>query len=173
MDYVLDDDEDEWPEGMGALHTGPKWREALGDNAGALRDIASECCLAVSSAKSGCGVSRLIDGSTETFWQSDGPQPHAVHIELRQKTRVVALAIYVCYQSDESYTPFRLRVLAGSHPNALREICTREVDQPSAWIIFDMRDGTRPPPPVHNMQLLVLQNHHSGRDTHIRRLKVA
>lgn len=42
----------------------------------------------LSTAKPGNGVEQLRDGNLETYWQSDGPQPHLVNIQFHKKTRV-------------------------------------------------------------------------------------
>jgi anaphase-promoting complex subunit 10 len=42
----------------------------------------------LSSAKAGNGVEQLRDENTNTFWQSDGAQPHFVNIQFMKKTRV-------------------------------------------------------------------------------------
>ena len=56
---------------------------------------------------SGFGVDQLIDSSPESYWQSDGPQPHLVNIQFRRKTTIHDICIYTDYKSDESYTPNR------------------------------------------------------------------
>ena len=40
------------------------------------------------------GVEQLRDGNLETYWQSDGPQPHLVNIQFHKKTRVQEIEIY-------------------------------------------------------------------------------
>ena len=55
----------------------------------------------------GFGVDQLRDGSADTYWQSDGPQPHLVNIQFRRKTTVHDICIYADYKADESYTPNR------------------------------------------------------------------
>ena len=54
------------------------------------------------------GVDQLRDGSYDTYWQSDGPQPHLVNIQFRKKTTVQDVCVYTDYKADESYTPNRL-----------------------------------------------------------------
>jgi anaphase-promoting complex subunit 10 len=39
----------------------------------------------VTSAKPGNGVDLLRDDSLETYWQSDGAQPHLVNIQFQKK----------------------------------------------------------------------------------------
>jgi anaphase-promoting complex subunit 10 len=42
----------------------------------------------VSSAKPGNGVELLRDGNKDTYWQSDGTQPHLVDIQFQKKMYV-------------------------------------------------------------------------------------
>jgi Anaphase-promoting complex, subunit 10 (APC10) len=47
-------------------------------------------CLAmqVTSAKQGNGVEALRDGKDDTYWQSDGAQPHLVNIQFQRKVHL-------------------------------------------------------------------------------------
>ena len=56
---------------------------------------------------SGFGVEQLRDESFDSYWQSDGPQPHLVNIQFRRKTTIQDVCIYTDYKADESYTPNR------------------------------------------------------------------
>jgi len=58
----------------------------------------------------GFGVEQLRDGSLETYWQSDGPQPHMVNIQFRRKMTIHDICIYADFKADESYTPNRLQL---------------------------------------------------------------
>ena len=49
---------------------------------------------AVTSAKPGNGVEMLRDESLDSYWQSDGAQPHLVNIQFQKKVRLAELAIY-------------------------------------------------------------------------------
>lgn len=53
----------------------------------------------------GHGVDKLLDDNLETYWQSDGAQPHLVNIQFKQKTKVKDLCIFSDFKVDESYTP--------------------------------------------------------------------
>jgi len=55
----------------------------------------------------GFGVEQLRDGSLDTYWQSDGPQPHLINIQFRRKMTISDICIYADYKADESYTPNR------------------------------------------------------------------
>ena len=143
--------------------------------AGQSRDISHQAVWTLSSCKSGFGVENLIDNCLDTYWQSDGPQPHLVNMQFKQKTKVKDLCIYADYKSDESYTPSRIVIKAGTHVNDLREIGTYDLLEPAGWIIIPLKD----PKDVKNLpiktwmlQLAVLANHQNGRDTHIRQIKI-
>ncbi len=41
----------------------------------------------VSSAKPGNGIAEIRDGSSDTYWQSDGHLPHYINIEFQRKVR--------------------------------------------------------------------------------------
>ena len=45
----------------------------------------------------------------ETYWQSDGPQPHLANIQFRRKTTVEDICVFADYKQDESYTPNRYK----------------------------------------------------------------
>ena len=44
------------------------------------REIGDQGVWTLSSAKAGNGVEQLRDDNTNTFWQSDGTQPHFVNV---------------------------------------------------------------------------------------------
>ena len=110
----------------------------------------------LSTAKPGNGVEQLRDGDLETYWQSDGPQPHLVNIQFHKKTRVKEIEIYTEYAKDESYTPCSISVRAGTTFHDIQEVHAMELDEPNGWITVplappsaDARPGTpRPLPPA-------------------------
>ena len=68
----------------------------------------------VTSAKPGNGVELLRDGNLDTYWQSDGAQPHLVNVQFHRKVKVREIALYADYKLDESYTPSKISVRAGN-----------------------------------------------------------
>ena len=50
-----------------------------------VREVSSEGVWSVSSCKAGYGVEAVVDGSVETYWQSDGPQPHLLTLSFPRK----------------------------------------------------------------------------------------
>ena len=53
-------------------------------------------------------VPRAGDENTETYWQSDGGQPHLINVQFHKKMSIVEIAFYLDYNLDESYTPKKL-----------------------------------------------------------------
>nr|XP_032620818.1 anaphase-promoting complex subunit 10 isoform X6 [Chelonoidis abingdonii] len=96
------------------------------ERTGTVREIGSQAVWSLSSCKPGFGVDQLRDDNLETYWQSDGSQPHLVNIQFRRKTTVKTLCIYADYKSDESYTPSKISVRAGNNFHNLQEIRPRE-----------------------------------------------
>jgi len=172
--------------------------EEVGSRIGAptddLREIGGEACWALSSAKHGNGVEQLRDESNETFWQSDGPQPHLVNIQFQRKVKVSELRLYTSFKVDESYTPSCISVRIGTAHHDLQEVQVVDLKEPDGWITIRLakpRSDDRPEAHrgscmardpecggavdfvrTHFVQLAVLSNHQNGRDTHIRRVQV-
>jgi anaphase-promoting complex subunit 10 len=53
-----------------------------------LREVGDQAVWSLSTAKPGNGVEQLRDSSTDTYWQSDGPQPHLVNIQFHKNMGV-------------------------------------------------------------------------------------
>ena len=120
----------------------------------------------------GFGVDQLRDNCLETYWQSDGPQPHLVNIQFRRKTTIQDVCIYADYKLDESYTPNRISVRAGNHFHDLQEVELMDLSEPNGWVVIPLKDANDAPIRAFLIQIAVLSNHQNGRDTHIRQIKV-
>ncbi|XP_068961567.1 anaphase-promoting complex subunit 10 isoform X1 [Petaurus breviceps papuanus] len=169
------------------------------ERTGTVREIGSQAVWSLSSCKPGFGVDQLRDDNLETYWQSDGSQPHLVNIQFRRKTTVKTLCIYADYKSDESYTPSKISVRVGNNFHNLQEIRgvgnkvqaeslpqrdwakTSKADhagqqlelvEPSGWIHVPLTDSHKKPIRTFMIQIAVLANHQNGRDTHMRQIKV-
>uniref|UniRef100_A0A672HA98 Anaphase-promoting complex subunit 10 n=1 Tax=Salarias fasciatus TaxID=181472 RepID=A0A672HA98_SALFA len=92
------------------------------ERTGTVREIGSQAVWSLSSCKPGFGVDQLRDDNLETYWQSDGSQPHLVNIQFRRRTTVKMLCIYADYKSDESYTPSKISVRVGNNFHNLQEV---------------------------------------------------
>jgi len=141
-------------------------------------DISSLAKWSVSSFKFGFGTECLRDGDPETFWHSDGPQPHFITIEFPRRVAIQKISIYLSYPQDDSYTPSTLAIRAGTGPNDLQDIRIVTLDKPDGWVTFDISseaneegDGLNPVS-AYVVQVIIAANHMSGKDTHVRGLRV-
>ncbi len=82
------------------------------------------------------GVDLLIDGSSDTYWQSDGLQPHTITLHFQQFVAISKVAIQANYRMDESYTPQRFSVSVGTRWSDMTCIRTEEVVEPQGWIVL-------------------------------------
>ena len=158
------------------------------------REVGGEAVWSLSTAKPGNGVEQLRDSNNDTYWQSDGQQPHLINIQFHRKMTLVMLEFYLDYKLDESYTPKKITIKAGTTFHDLREMKSAELNEPSGWVsvplLFDATpDGTVLPPgsqgaadddpharlvPLRTwfVQVCVVAMHQNGRDTHIRQVRV-
>ncbi|KAL5705389.1 Anaphase-promoting complex subunit 10 [Ranunculus cassubicifolius] len=139
-----------------------------------LREMTRTAAWSVSSFKSGNGIQFLRDDNLNTYWQSDGPQPHLVNIQFQKKVKLQLVAVYMHYELDESYTPSFISIRAGNGLHNLKEIKTAELYKPAGWTCIPL-SGTDPREIFVNtfmLQVAVISNHLNGRDTHIRQIKV-
>ncbi|GMH41714.1 hypothetical protein BSKO_09624 [Bryopsis sp. KO-2023] len=138
-----------------------------------IREIGGQAVWSVTSAKPGNGVELLRDGKTDTYWQSDGTQPHLVNMQFQKKMLIQELHLYLDYRLDESYTPSKIAIRAGNSFYDLKEILHIDLDEPHGWISIPLkmeREGEHLKALL--LQIAVLSNHQNGRDTHIRQIKV-
>ena len=168
---------------------------APADMNGLVEIAPSDASWVLSSAKPGNGIEQLIDGSLETFWQSDGSQPHTITVQFYKKTKLTDLWVLLNYKSDESYTPLQLSVRIGSGYYDLQEIQVVDLREPDGWIRIPLAlppvDGERAVfrqdsasirdksyggaidfLRTYVIQIAVICNHQNGRDTHVRGIKL-
>ncbi|KAH1260334.1 Anaphase-promoting complex subunit 10 [Glycine max] len=139
-----------------------------------LTEMGKKAAWSVSSCKPGNGVSSLRDDNLETYWQSDGGQPHLVNIQFQKNVRLQLIVLYVDFKLDESYTPSKVSIRAGDGFHNLKEIKTVELVKPTGWVYLSL-SGVDPRDTFVNtfmLQIAVLSNHLNGRDTHVRQIKV-
>lgn len=153
------------------------------------RDLGPLASWTVSSAKPGFGIACVQDESLETYWQSDGPQPHYINIHFPHLISFKYLAIYLNFALDESYTPAGIKILTGMGYHTLRETKVLELQEPKGWRYFDMTQELAPYKvgsakelaerkrgtkmfDTRLIQLQILSNHQNGKDTHVRGIKV-
>lgn len=139
-----------------------------------MREMANKAAWSVSSCKPGNGVQCLRDENFETYWQSDGSQPHLINIQFQKKVKLQLLSLYVDFKEDESYTPSKISIRAGDGFHNLKEIKCVELVKPVGWVLISLSGSDPHEPFIHTfmLQLAVLSNHLNGRDTHVRQMKI-
>jgi hypothetical protein len=55
-------------------------------------------------------VEQLRDDNLETYWQSDGAQPHCVTVQFLRKVSLSEVCVYLDFNLDESYAPKKICV---------------------------------------------------------------
>ncbi|CAH2354432.1 hypothetical protein CLIB1423_16S02542 [[Candida] railenensis] len=100
--------------------------------------------------------------------------PHSIIIQFSKKVSIERVSIFTNFSIDESYTPSKIQILAGSSDGwDLSEVCVVSFNKPIGWshIIFNgiRADGVLK---CFIIKLVVLSNHQDGKDTHIRAVKV-
>ena len=154
-----------------------------------MREIGHEAVWSLSTAKPGNGVEQLRDNNSDTYWQSDGGQPHRINIQFHKKMSISQIWFYLDYKLDESYTPKKMSIRCGTTFHDLQDLHQLEVgEDPSGWIKVDLSQvaadtknqffgrhsigGAENTIRTHFLQVVVLSMHQNGRDTHIRQVKV-
>lgn len=138
---------------------------------GPKREIGGRAVWSTSSSKPGCGAEQLRDGSTDTFWQSDGHGPHLINIHFPTRVVVDAVCMFLNYNLDESYTPCSILIRAGTSSNDLFDVGTWELDEPIGWEQFPLPKDDKSLF-VNFIQVNIVSNHQNGRDTHVRQMRV-
>lgn len=96
----------------------------------------------LSSYKPGSGVAELRSSDLTKLWQSDGNQPHLISIQFSRRTCVTHLSIYLDVKQDDSYTPTKIAVKAGTNYHDLTMVRQRTFDAPQGWKHFNMTPGS-------------------------------
>lgn len=147
---------------------GKQEMEALG-----LVDVGHLASWKVSSYKAGFGVEALLDDNAMTFWQSDGAQPHHIDLHFAKRITIRQISLYTDFSLDESYTPSKVVLMAGTGFHDLQVVSTLTLSEPQGWthlMLDDIRsDGVIK---AFLVRIAIVANHQNGKDTHIRALKV-
>ncbi|KAM0755117.1 anaphase-promoting complex, subunit 10 [Meredithblackwellia eburnea MCA 4105] len=139
-----------------------------------LRDIGSLAAWSVSSSKPGFGVEHLSDPNTKTLWQSEGPQPHLINIQFAKKQSISQVSIYADVNQDDSYTPQKISIRAGTYHGDLHEVRYVEMQQPNGWQVCSLSGDAEDDEPIRAslLQIAIISNHLNGKDTHVRGVQV-
>lgn len=83
----------------------------------------------------------VLADSVDTYWQSDGAQPHLISIQFFRKMAVREVALYLDFKLDESYTPKKLSIRSGSTVHDLKEVRVEHIVEPTGWVTIPLFDG--------------------------------
>ncbi|KAK9480631.1 anaphase-promoting complex, subunit 10-domain-containing protein [Lipomyces japonicus] len=145
-----------------------------GDDGIPLRDIGNQATWKLSTWKPGFGLHALLSESTDLYWQSDAPQPHHVDIHFGKRVEIAKILLFLDYTRDESYTPSKIAVFAGSGYHELHQVLVLSLEEPTGWIDISLAAGQANHKFLKTflVRLTILQNHQTGKDTHVRAIKV-
>jgi anaphase-promoting complex subunit 10 len=174
-DEEEEEDEDATPPSSTVIRSNPTL-----DSVSHLRDLSKDAISwSLSSAKPGNGVEQCVrDPSTDTYWQSDGAQPHYIQVHFGRRVAVSHICLYLDYNLDESYTPKTVLVKAGMTVQDLRPVTApTDLHEPVGWCILPLDNlqgdaENSAPLRMHLVQISILAMHQNGRDTHVRRVKL-
>lgn len=116
----------------------------------------------------------LVHNSNKS--RSDGPQPHHLNIHFSRLVSIVAIRVYLDFEADESYTPTRITLLAGTGYHDLIPFSALSFESPKGWIDVPLdhvgggEDGKTLR--AFLVQVKIIENHQNGKDTHVRGLKI-
>ncbi|CCH46768.1 Anaphase-promoting complex subunit 10 [Wickerhamomyces ciferrii] len=139
-----------------------------------LVDVGSLASWTASSEKQDNEVMKLRDESPDTYWQSDGVQPHYIDIHFAKKVSISKISIYIDYALDESYTPSKITVLAGNGFHDLMEVTGIELNEPEGWVHLGFPTEVDQGQILRTflVRVLIVANHQHGKDTHVRAIKI-
>lgn len=82
-------------------------------------DISNLCYWKASSSKVMHPIENVLNDDPESFWQSDGGQPHIVDIYFNKRVELTMLALFFGFEVDESYSPSVMKIYIGDSINDL------------------------------------------------------
>ncbi|KAJ2520555.1 Anaphase-promoting complex subunit 10 [Coemansia sp. RSA 2049] len=138
-----------------------------------LPDISSQGSWNVSTTKHGYGIENLHDNSTETFWQSDGQQPHSISVQFPTRAQIYAVSLYLDTEKDESYTPCKVTIYAGTGRHDMQFVKDQLfATEPKGWVDFKLTDIDGPVLMAHFVLIELPYNYDNGRDVRVRLARV-
>ncbi|EME27753.1 anaphase-promoting complex subunit 1 [Galdieria sulphuraria] len=95
--------------------------------------------------------------------------------------RVSEVRLFLDYRYDESYTPQKIAIRAGNYFRDLEDILQKELSEPQGWVRIPLCEEDLSQDSssklvsffrVALLQIVILANHQSGKDTHVRQVQV-
>ncbi|OAX33882.1 galactose-binding like protein, partial [Rhizopogon vinicolor AM-OR11-026] len=118
------------------------------------------------------------------WFPSELAQLHFITVEFPRKVAIQKISIYFSWPQNDSYNPSTLTIRAGTGPSDLQDVRVASLEKPDGWITFDVlaknaacnlcivNPSSSKPVHAYVLQVIVVQNHMSGKDTHMRGLRV-
>lgn len=126
-----------------------------------------------SSSKLGNPIENVLNDNPNSFWQSDGGQPHTIDIYFSRRTDIVLLALYFSLTKDESYTPRLFKLYVGHSPSDAVFYKSYQVENLNGWIGLTFEDNRRDKlMKCQFLRLVFPVNHENGKDTHLRGVRL-
>lgn len=98
-------------------------------------------CVVALGFQTAIGADRVLRcAQPATYWQSDGTAPHLVNVQFHRKMSLQQVSLYVDFSADESYTPKKLCIRAGSTAADLRDVLIVQLHEPVGWINIPVVD---------------------------------
>lgn len=126
-----------------------------------------------SSSKTGNPIENILNDDPNSFWQSDGGQPHTIDIYFTHRMDIILLSLYFSLASDESYTPKLFKLYVGHSPSDAVFYKTFHIEHLDGWIGLTFGDNR-----LDNLlkcqflRLVFPINHENGKDTHLRGIRL-
>jgi anaphase-promoting complex subunit 10 len=99
-----------------------------------------------------------------------------INIQFHRKVSLSEVCFFLDYQHDESYTPKKLSLRAGTTCHDLAQVHAVDLAEPQGWVTVPLNgiDAKGDPTTLRAffLQICVVSMHQNGRDTHIRQVKV-
>ncbi len=131
-------------------------------------DIAALAQVTVSSSNSLVG--RLLDGDTDTFWQTDGSRPHWIQLNFDEDWKVQSVQMYVDYERDRSYCPKKVCIEI-THDGETTSAGSTVVPVASkGWVSVSADEEV--PFICRSLKVLVQENQDGGTNSKVRGLRV-
>ncbi|CCD26890.1 anaphase promoting complex subunit DOC1 NDAI_0I03220 [Naumovozyma dairenensis CBS 421] len=132
-----------------------------------------------SSTKVNFPIENALNHDPNSYWQSDGKQPHRMDIYFSKFMNLKYLAFYLSQFQDESYTPREIKIYYGNGPNDCRLFVHVIIQSVNGWFLIPT-DTAR----CVDMEVTVTElncrflrfefpfNFEHGKDTHLRGMKI-
>lgn len=82
--------------------------------------------------------------------------------------------MYLDFENDESYTPTKMLIHAGTGYHDLVQLASLELERPCGWVDIPLGEGEEEGRELRTrlVRLTVVANHQNGKDTHVRGFEV-